>query len=333
MRVIPISRREAFVACLLLMCVSLSNPAQLDAQSKQTKTPAAPLPVPAPAPIPAQPLLARHYQQGEKIAYTLSCFNQSRTKTTAYEARAEGLVGKDPSGAFVENLAWTDLSLDDNQVRLSAASHAFREPLSLAPGTKLAIADLGQVQQGLFGPIADLLTFYADVKIAMNQKNLLHAGDHAYVSFGAPNSWGDGTMIVLGQDSIDFSVLLQSVDQTAQIATLNVRHVPPEHPQIKLPARWMTTPVGASQNNWVQVEKNADGKYIASVGQETFEVQIKVALATGRILSATMDNPVDVMERACNDAALTDCGNPERYTIRRQLTLRAETPPALSPAK
>jgi hypothetical protein len=331
MRVISIPRRRAFLTSLLLLSISVTVAVQLRAQSKQTRTPPAAAPAPAPAPL--LPLLARRYQQGEKVAYTITCFNQSRSKSTAYEAHAEGLVTKDPSGVFVEGLAWTYLSLNDDQVRLSAASRAFREPLSLAPGFKLAIPDLGQVQSGLIGPIADLLTFYADLKIAMNQKNLAHAGDHAYVTFGAPNSWADGTKVVLGQDSIDFSVLLQSVDQAAQTATLVVRHVPPEHPQIKLPARWMTTPVGASQNNWVQVEKNSDGKYIAGVGQETFDVQIKVAVATGRILSATMDNPVDVVERACNDAALADCGNPERYTIRRQLTLRAETPPALSPGK
>jgi hypothetical protein len=72
---------------------------------------------------------------------------------------------------------------------------------------------------------------------------------------------------------------------------------------------------------------------MAGVGQETLDVEIKVALATGRILSATMDNPVEVMERACNDAALTDCGNPQRYSIRRQITLRSELPAAQSPPR
>jgi hypothetical protein len=327
MRSIISQSRKTYTAALLLLCLGLPGSARLLPQSKQSKS------SPAPSPAPLQPLLARHYQEGEKIAYTINCINQSRAKTTEYEARAEGVVSKNPSGALVENLAWTDLDVNDDQVRLSAASRAFREPLSLAPGFKLTIPDLGQVQSGLIGPIADLLTFYADVKIAMNQKGLVHAGDHAYVSYGAPNSWADGTKVVVGQDSIDFAVILQSVDPATQTATLVVRHVPPEQPQIKLPARWMTTPVGASKNNWVQVEKNSDGKYIAGVGQETFDVEIKVALATGRILSATMDNPVEVMERACNDAALTDCGNPQRYSIRRQITLRSELPAAQSPPR
>lgn len=272
--------------------------------------------------------LARQYQAGERIAYTISCINQARAKTTEYEARAEGAVQQDAAGVFVEQLSWTDLQINADQLRLSASSRAFHEPLSLAPGAKLAIPPLNNVQPDLIGPIADLLTFYADVKIAMNQKTLLHPGDHVYVKYGAPNSWADGKRVIAGEDSIDFDVKLQSIDQANGYATVVVRHVPPAQPQIKLPAAWMNDRVGDTANNWVQVEKTSDGKYIAGVGEETFDVQIQVALATGRILSAIMENPVQVEERACSDAALTACGSPERYTIHREITLRGDQPPA-----
>jgi hypothetical protein len=308
-------RRLSCAAAAALLCLALLDPAHLKSQAAK--------PMPAAKPAVAQPLLARRYQDGEKIAYTIGCLNQSRSKTTEYEAHAEGVVSKDSSGIFVENLAWTDLHLNDEQIRLSAASRAFREPLSLAQGAKLSIPPLGNVQQGLIGPLADLLTFYADVKIAINQK-LGRAGDHSYVRFGAPNSWADGTHVVVGEDSIDFDVTLQSIDQMAQTATVLVRHVPPAQPQIKLPAAWMNERVGNTANNWVQVEKGSDGKFVAGIGQETFNVEIKIALATGRILSATMDNPVVVSERVCTDAALTACGSPERYTVHRQITLRAD---------
>jgi hypothetical protein len=277
--------------------------------------------------------LARQYQDGEKIGYTISCINHGRAKTTEYEARAEGAVHKDATGIFVENLSWTDLQINDDQMRLSAGSRAFHEPLSLATGSKLAIPPLGKVQPDLIGPIVDLLTFYADVKIAMNQKTLLHPGDHAYVKFGAPNSWADGTHVIVGEDSIDFDVTLQSIDQANGYATFIVRHVPPAQPQIKLAAAWMKDRVGAAANNWVQVEKTSDGKYIAGVGEETFDVQIQVALNTGRILSAIMDNPVKVEQRACTDAALITCSSPERYTIHREINLRSDQPPAQTALK
>jgi hypothetical protein len=315
-------------AAFALLCMGLSGACALWPQAAKPANPAKGLS--GAAPPAAQPLLARNYQEGERVAYTISCINQSRSATTEYEASAAGLVRKDPSGIFIEDLAWTDLHLNDEQVRLSAASQAFREPLSLAPGAKLGVPDLSKVQAGLIGPITDLLTFYADVKIAMNLHGLMRAGDHVYFKYGTPNSWADGTHVVLGQDAIDFDITLKTVDPAAQVATLLVRHVPPAQPQIKLPAAWMAERVGTAQNNWVQVEKSADGRFVAGVGQETFDVQIRVALGTGRILSAVMDNPVDVLERACTDAALTACGPPERYRIHRQITLHSDPPPAMT---
>jgi hypothetical protein len=89
-----------------------------------------------------------------------------------------------------------------------------------------------------------------------------------------------------------------------------------------LPGAWMHTPVSDTPNNWVQVGKDRDGKYVASVGKETFDDVIKTSLADGRILSATMENPVEVLERQCNDAALTVCGDPIRYQIRRRIAIQ-----------
>jgi hypothetical protein len=323
---LPFSAQAKRTICagIFLGSALVSSAGALRAQAAR---PASPLAAAAP-----QATLARHYQDGEKIAYTINGFNQARSKTTAYEARAEGTVRKDASGAFVEDLAWTDLNVNDEQVRLSAGSRAFHEPLSLAPGTKLSLPSLAGVQPALLDPISDLLAFYADLKIAMNQHTLTHAGDHAYVPYGAPVSWADGKHVILGQDAVDFDVTLQSIDPATQIATLVIRHVPPVQPQIKLAAPWMSERVGNSANNWVQVEKAADGKYIAAAGQETFEVRIRIAIATGRIVSATLDNPVTVSERACTDAALTACGAPERYTLGRQISLRADPTPALAPA-
>jgi len=309
----PMSNLQ-FAPTILLACLLASSP--LLAQT-------------APGPQP----LARHYQLGEKIAYTLSCFNQSRTSTTEYEATVQALVGKDPTGALVENFAWTDLSVNDNQVHLSPASLALREPLSLVPGVKLALPDLSKVQPALVAPAADLLTFYADLKIALNQHSLQRAGDRAYVPFSAPNSWANGAAIILGQDSVDFEVVFTAIDPAPNTATIVVHHVPPDQPQLKLPARWMNTPIADLHNNWVQVEKRADGKYAAAIGQETFDVEFKLDLTTGRILSATLDNPIEASERICDDAALATCGDPTRYTLRRQITLRANPESAAVPQK
>jgi len=246
-----------------------------------------------------------------------------------YEARVSGVVKKNTAGVFVEDLAWSDLQVNGKPMALTPASEQLLETLSLAPDYNLSIPDLSQVHPMLTGPITDLLAFYADVQLATKQKTLEKAGDHSYVKHNAPNSWADGKYVVVGQDAIDFDITLKSIDKAAKTALLVVRHVPPKEPAIQWPAEWMRAPVGDAPNNWLEVEKSGD-KYAAEVGKETFEADITLALATGQILSAAMDNPVEVLQRDCTDRALASCGDPIRYRIRRQIAIAAEDAPGQS---
>jgi hypothetical protein len=165
-----------------------------------------------------------------------------------------------------------------------------------------------------------MLTFYSDLWLAIQQSGLKRLGDHAYVKVGTPAPWADGNYVTLGEDSIDFDLILKELNNSTQIATLLVRHVPPAQPKVKLPAPWMQTPVADSPNNWVQVSNQA-GKYIAAVGKETFDVEIKIGLKDGKILSATLDNLVQARHRECSDAALLDCGLSVDPAIHRQIEL------------
>ena len=70
------------------------------------------------------------------------------------------------------------------------------------------------------------------------------------------------------------------------------------------------------------MKKNNAGKYDAEVGKETFDVEIKVSLADGKILSATLNNPVDAVKRECSDAAFSNCGEATHHHILRQIELR-----------
>jgi hypothetical protein len=79
--------------------------------------------------------------------------------------------------------------------------------------------------------------------------------------------------------------------------------------------------VADTANNWVEVKKSDDGKFEAGVGKETFDVTIIVSTADGRILSASMDNPVVTSSRTCDDAALTKCGVPQPHTIHRHIEI------------
>jgi hypothetical protein len=274
---------------------------------------------------PAAPsILARHYQEGEKLTYHMKGSNRGHTGTTVYEADDTGVVKKNAAGKFVEEYAWSNLVVNGAPVTLSPAAAAFRQQLSLDEFS--GVPDLSQVIP-LIGPITDTLTFYVDLLLATRQGSLAKPGDHFYFKNGIPNSWADGNYVITGQDSIDFDMTLTAVDPAAKVATLVVRHVVPAQPQIKISADWMKPPVADTPNNWTEIHRNfasqsdAD-KYVAAIGKETFDVELKVSLVDGKIVSGKINNPVEVLERNCTDLSLTVCGAPVRYQILRQIAIQ-----------
>ena len=284
---------------------------------------AAPMPDQLAAQAPSGTLLARRYHEGETFSYQMKTSNKGRTDTLNYAIRADATVKRDADGKFFEEIAWSGMDVNGKAFALPAASQSFRQTLTLEPNAKYnSVPDLSKVHPILIGPITDLLTFYADMFVS-RQHALSNAGDHFYLKHGTPASWADGTHVTLGEDSIDFDVTLTAVDRAAGTATLTVRHVPASPPQIRIPAEWMRAPVADTPNNWVQVEHTAPATLTASVGKETFDVTLVLSLDDGRLISATLDNPVQVIERVCKDDALADCGAPARYDIHRHVEVRA----------
>jgi len=271
----------------------------------------------AQAPTNNRRVLVRRYREGEKLSYQMKGINQA----WHYSIQADGAVKRDPTGPFFEEYRWSDLISDHQEVPLSAASLNFREQVSLDPNYKLAFPSLSQVDHRLVGPITDFLTFYADLRLVIKADSLTNPGDHFYVKRGTPNSWADGNYVLIGEDSIDFDLSLKDVNRPENTATILIRHVPPEKPDIRLPAEWMRKRVADTANNFVQVQRTKDGKYLAAVGKETFEVELRVSLGDGKILSGKMDNPVETIKRECMDAALTTCGDPAANSIRRQVQI------------
>jgi hypothetical protein len=260
-------------------------------------------------------LLIRRYRDGERLSYRMKAVNEN----WRYEIQATGLVKRDSAGKYVEEYAWSNLISNGAAATLPAASMQFRQVLSLDPDKGPSIPNLSAVPR-LIGPITDLMTLYVDLWLAIRDGHLTHAGDHLYRKHGTPASWADGAYVVLGEDSIDFDITLASVNQSTKVATLLVRHVPPEQPHVRLPAAWMRQPVAGGPNNWVQVTRK-DGKFVAAVGKETFDVRMEVSLVDGKILSGVLENPVDSQERDCRDAALTSCGDPRPRHIFRKIEI------------
>jgi hypothetical protein len=271
--------------------------------------------MPAQMPTPGSGPLTRHYREGETLTYHMTGVNDD----WHYTAEAAATVKKTASGGYIEEFRWTGMTSNGQPYTLTPEMVQFVQPLSLDPNWTPSMPDLSKVDPKMVGPITDLMTFYVDLWI-MNKIGIFqHPGDHFLVPNPQASSWADGTQVLVGKDHIDFDLNLQSIDQAKQTATVVIHHVPPANPNLQFPAEWMKAPVANTANNWVEVTKTKEGKYEAGAGKETFDVTITVSTVDGKILSASMDNPVVMSGRECEDAALTKCGTAKPQTIHRNI--------------
>jgi hypothetical protein len=260
--------------------------------------------------------LQRRYTEGAVSHYVMTGDNDGRE----YTIRATDTVKRSSNGRFYEEIGWSDYTSDTPQT-LTSASLALRQTVSLDdPVSYMKVPNLAGIQPVLIGPITDTLTFYSDLLLAIKSK-LAHEGQKDYVSRSTPNSWADGQRILLGQDVVDFSLTVVTVNPTDHTETLLIQHLPPPILHIQQPVKWMENEHPTAPNNFVQVSKEQDG-FVAETGRETFDVQLMIDSRDGRILSATMHNPVLLRTRTCTDRELTQCSSERPRTILRDITFR-----------
>lgn len=264
---------------------------------------------------PASNLFAGRYKAGERMTYLMKGVNEN----WKYQIQASGVIHRNAKGGFVVEYTWSRLVSNGDPVALPPSDANFREVVSLDPGKPPSLPNLAGAPPMLIGPITDLGTFYVDLWLANKLGSKLNgAGDHADLNLGIPAPWADGKHVLVGVSAVDFDFTVVKVDRETRSATLLVRHVPPAQPRVPLPAAWMRKSDGGTPNNWVQVATEGNG-FVAGVGIETFDVQIKVSLADGKILSASMENLVKGLERNCRDTALTNCGDLHPFAISRHM--------------
>ncbi len=265
--------------------------------------------------------LRRQYRHSEALTYRISGTHAKQgVISSSYSALGSVTVKKSSDNTFYEEIGWAGVRKDDHDIILPPASREFRQRLSLdLDAQRPAIPPLAKLDSSIYGPMLDLLTFYADLLLAIKYDALQKAGDHVFVPHGIPNSWADGRRKTFAQDCIDFNISLVALNSSS--ATLKVSHVPPRANCGKVPAPWMLRPVSDTTNNWFQVEMKSDNIYDVGVGQEFFDAEIQLSLPSATIESAILYNPIHFEERTCKDAALTDCGPSAKGEILRRINL------------
>ena len=263
------------------------------------------------------PLLARHDAVGRAIAYQMHATNQHGERVSRYDADASGTMVRDSAGHQIDALVWRRLVVDGVEQQLPASGAAVEQRLGFAPGF-LIPPDVAHTDPRLTGPVLDLFTFYVDWWLAARSPTLQRPGDHVHVPGRGSNSWANGPAVMVAADAVDFDVTLISLDSSTHRAVIDVQHLPPDSARVRMPAEWMDGRLGIEPNNWAEVEAR-DGAFVAAVGRETFDDRIVIDLTNGQIVSAAMDNPVEVLEQRCTDRELKQCGAPNRYRIVRRI--------------
>ena len=254
--------------------------------------------------------LARRYTEGETLNYRIT--GAGVNNGPGYYGEAASTVKKSAEGVFYEELKWSKVRELGQEVKLP---EDFRQYVSLEPAFKHVMPGL------MYSPFLDSFNFYVDLMLAIKQPAIRKPGDRAYIKRSLPNSWAYGATLV-GYDCIDFDITFTELNEPSGTAAVLVKHVPPPAGcSTKPPADWMNKPVMDTANNFFQVKKTSEGKYSVMVGKEFFNVDVRLALPSGRILSAVMYNPVEGIAKVCSDEKLSDCGAPEKFSLVRNITM------------
>jgi hypothetical protein len=262
--------------------------------------------------VKAESPLARKYNEGEVLKYKIT--GGGVNNGPGYYGEAVSTVRKSTAGVFYEEWKWSGVRENGQDVTLP---DDFRQYVSLDPAFKVKMPEL------MHGPFLDTLNFYVDIVLARRQDAIRKPGDHAYVKRNLPNSWAFGDTLV-GYDCVDFDITFTELAESSGTAAVLVKHVPPPGGCSRpAPAEWMNKPVSDTANNFFQVKK-ADGKYSVMVGKEVFNVEVRLSVPSGKILSAAMYNPVAGIGLTCSDAKFSDCGAPEDFSLIRNISMELE---------
>lgn len=282
------------------------------------------------------PAFHRQYRLGETFGYLMKGKNQGRDETEQYTAYSHhtiverqgcpvGVDCSDGTGLvtfLVEEIQWSNLVVNGQPQPIN---ENFRQYLSLQKGYRLEVPDMSSVEK-LAGPITDLLTFYADASPVLSKDRLENIGDVVSIPHGQPNSWAsmNPQVFSVAEDCVDFKFGL--IQKSADQALLRADHDPPRTQcPIQLAAAWMKTPVVEGRfNNWVQVinvPSNDTTAHLVQVGSETFSADLTLKQENGRIVKASLNNPVQVREQFCIDQQLAQCQAERHYTILREISI------------
>jgi hypothetical protein len=254
----------------------------------------------------------RSYRDGESFSYEMT----TRAFHNGQLTGATRAISVHSVNANTETIRWVSLiesEVDHTDIAQQVAPYT----VSLAEGGSLDLPPLDF--PAMTGSITDLHTFYVAVSERLGLSGLTAVGDST-VSDALIGDWADGEDILLGKDCTRATLTL--IERTADTATLEARFTPPSEPCFEPAYDWMSERIDASlPNNFQQVRVNGEQR-MAMWGLEQFSVRVVIDRDSGRILSGTLENLLQLTIRGGCTAELSNCQFETPMEIRRHVELR-----------
>lgn len=260
-------------------------------------------------------ILERKYIVGETQKYRiLNSYFTNGNPTGGYEGRAISTVKTEAGGVFFEEIQWTKISKNGSSIEIPAD---FRQYVSHDPRFILKLPPLTLSNSAA---LFDTLNFYANYFVAMKSK-VQKAGDHDYVdNLGVPATWTDGKTVIFGADCIDFDITLLSVSgDSASIRVVNTPSKNICNYSYPTELTWLSRFMKDTSNNWFNVVDLKNGSFVVQYGLEVINTVINVNLSSGKILSASMHNPVTHQTAICKGLGKDTCGDFKKETLSREV--------------
>jgi hypothetical protein len=266
----------------------------------------------------------RDYAPGESYRYKMV---RTYEENGAFkrEEIAESLHEVPEEGPPRERISFTSLTkrTAEGTEDLSAAIAkfpAYETSVSATSNPELsALPDLKGWDMGVVGPVTDLHTFLIAVSHQVGADKISEPGQTYTTGEAAKASWANGENIPVGEDCIQISItLLESTDDRA---TYETRFMPPTEACLTPLKPWMEAPVVEGTPNNFQQQMMMGPMAAAMWGREQFVITSTIRRSDGRILSATMDNPLTLMLKVGCDPNLDSCKHELPMAIHRKLKL------------
>jgi hypothetical protein len=261
---------------------------------------------------------ARHYVAGEVFGYELATthlydglFDRCEVGTSSHEVLAD---------ATGESVSWVGLTVEDATGAIAdLTDEALAVPtyeMSLLADADMAMPDL--VVPDMVGMITDLFTYYVAVSSALGVQELHEPGDQVTADALAHGDWSDGAGTPVGDDCILATVELLALDPQGT-ASFETRFEVPDDPDcFEWEVDAWSEPIAWGVSNNFQQVTDQEGDLVAMYGVEWFTIRSEMDAVDGRILSATMDNQLDLRLLAGCDESWQDCAYEGDLHLQRQ---------------